>query len=156
MYNELIVVVFNDEADALNAKQALVQFRSSPFLGILNAIVVTRDNSGKIVVHQQWELHANQTIVRKQMPRVLVEAFFGLPEEEGEQKLIRAGVDGKFARKVITALRPNTSLFLSYLYEGSMVDSHQVRKALSQLKGTLYHTTIPPEVEQAILKQTKD
>ncbi len=156
MYSDLIVMIFSDEEDALKAKQALEQFRNSLFLGVLNAIVVTRDKFGKTVVHQQWELTTNQTSVRKQMPRILVEAFFGQPEEEGKQKLIRAGVDETFTRNIVSALSPNSSLFLSYLHQGSMVDRQQVLEALRQFKGTLYHTTIPSEVEQAILEQAKD
>ena len=42
MANDLIVMTFDDEAAALRAKQALEQMRASPFLGILNALVVTR------------------------------------------------------------------------------------------------------------------
>jgi uncharacterized membrane protein len=156
MYSDLIVMIFSDEEDALKAKQALEQFRNSLFLGVLNAIVVTRDKFGKIVVHEQWELTTNQSNLRKQMPRILVEAFFGQPEEEGKQKLIHAGVDETFAGNIVSALSPNSSLLLSYLYQGSKVDRQQVLEALRQLKGTLYHTTIPSEVEQAILEQAKD
>ena len=156
MYSDLIVLIFGDEADALKAKQALEQFRNSPFLGVLNAIVVTRDKSGKIIVHQQWELTANQSSLRKQMPRILVESIFGEPEEERVQKLIRAGMDETFVRNIVSALGPNSSLFLSYLYRGSMVDRQQVLDALRQLKGTRYHTTISSEVERAILEAAKD
>ena len=155
MYSDLIVMIFSNEADALKSKQALEQFRNSLYLGVLNAIVVTKDKFGKIVVHQQWELPSNQTNLKKEMPRILVEAFFGKSKEEGEHQLIHAGVDETFVRNVTSALGPNSSLFLSYLYRGSMVDRQQVLEALRQLKGTLHHTTIPPEVEQVIYEQVK-
>ena len=89
------------------------------------------------------------------MPRILVEALFGQMAEEGQQQLIHAGVDERFVRNVASALAPDSSLFLSYLYRGSMVDRQQVLEVLRQLKGTLHHTTIPPEVEQVIVEQAK-
>ena len=156
MVNDLIVMTFDDEAAALRAKQALEQMRTSPFLGILNALVVTRDKAGKVVVHEQWELPAHLPSASIQVPRVLVEAFFGKPPEEGVKQLINAGLDETFVTSVVSALRPRRSMILSYIPQGSLVDTQQVLDTFSQLKGTLYHTTVPAEVEEAILKLAED
>ena len=155
MVNDLIVMTFDDEAAALRAKQALEQMRTSPFLGILNALVVTRDKAGKVVVHQQWALPAHLPNASKQVPRVLVEAFFGHPPEEGAQKLVDAGLDETFVQRVVTALGPESSMILSYISQGSLVDTQQVLDVLSQFRGTLHHTTVPAEVEEAILNQAE-
>jgi uncharacterized membrane protein len=127
--------------------------RTSPFLGILNALVVTRDKAGKVVVHEQWELRSHLPDASKQMPRLLVEAFFGKPSEEVGQELVSAGLDETFVTNVVSALGPRRSMILSYISQGSLVDTQQVLSTFSQLRGTLYHTTVPAEVEEAILKQ---
>jgi uncharacterized membrane protein len=155
MINDLIVMTFDDEAAALRAKQALEQMRTSPFLGILNALVVTRDKAGKVVVHEQWELPAHLPGASKQVPRLLVEAFFGKPSEEGVRELLAAGLDETFVTSVVSALGPRRSMILSYIPQGSLVDTQQLLDTFSQLKGTLYHTTVPAEVEEAILKQAE-
>jgi uncharacterized membrane protein len=83
---------------------------------------------------------------------LLVEAFFGHPPEEGAQKLVDAGLDETFVHSVVTALGPKSSMILTYISQGSLVDARQVLDALSQFRGTLHHTTVPAEVEEAILK----
>jgi uncharacterized membrane protein len=155
MVNDLIVMTFDDEVAALRAKQALGQMRTSPFLGILNALVVTRDKAGKLVVHEQWELPSHLPDASRQVPRLLVEAFFGKPPEDGVQELVSVGLDETFVGSVVSALGPRRSMILSYISQGSLVDTQQVLDAFSQLRGTLYHTTVPVEVEEAILKQAE-
>ncbi len=155
MQNDLIAMTFGGEAAALKAKEALEQMRFSPFLGLLNAIVVTRDKAGKVVVHQQWELPAHLPNASEQVPRLMVEAFFGHPPEEGVQKLVDAGLDETFVQCIVTALGPKSSIILTYISQGSLVNTRQVLDALIQLKGTLHHTTVPAEVEEAILVQAE-
>ena len=155
MQNDLIVMAFGEEEAALKAKEALEQMRFSPFLGLLNAIVVTRDKAGKVLVHQQWGLRPHVPNASKQVPRLLVEAFYGHPPEKGWQKLVDAGLDETFVHRVVTSLGPESSMFLSYIREGSLVDTRQVLDALSHFRGTVYHTTVPAEVEEAILKQAE-
>jgi uncharacterized membrane protein len=152
MFSDLIVMTFGGEAAGLRAKQALEQMRYSPFLDIVSALVVTRDAAGKVVVHQQWELPDHLSSTSKQMPRLLVEACFDQPGDDGGQELIRAGLDETFVRSVVSALEPRSSMILSYIPHGSLVDVQQVLEALNQLRGTLYHTTVPAKVEEAILK----
>lgn len=153
MHNDLIVMTFGGATAALRAKQALEQMRNSPFLGLLNALVVTRDRAGKVVVHQQWELPSDLPSASRQMPRLLVEAFFSQQPEDGVQKLVCAGLDEVFVQEVVSALGPKSSMILNYIWRGSLVDTQQVLEALRQLQGTLQHTTVPDEVEEAILGQ---
>ena len=153
MHNDLIVMTFGGETAALRARQALEQMRNSPFLGLLNTLVVTRDRAGKVVVHQQWELPSHLPRASRQMPRLLVEAFFGQQPEDGMRKLVDAGLDEMFVREVVSALSPKSSMILNYVWRGSLVDTQQVLDAFRQFKGTLHHTTVPDEVEEAILVQ---
>jgi len=155
MISDLIAMTFDGEAAALRAKQALEQMRLSPFLGIMSALVVSRDAAGKVVVHEQWELPAHLPSTSQQMTRLLVKACFGKPGDDGGQELVRAGLDETFVRNVVSALRPRSSMILSYIPRGSLVDVQQVLGALSQFRGTLYHTTVPAKVEEAILQQVE-
>jgi uncharacterized membrane protein len=152
MISDLIAMTFAGEAAALRAKRALEQMRHSPFLGIMNALVVTRDAAGKVVVHEQWELPAHLPNTSQQMARLLAKACFGKPGDAGGEELVRAGLDETFVRCVVSALEPRSSMILSYIPRGSLVDVEQVLETLSQLRGRLYHTTVPAEVEEAILK----
>ncbi len=153
MVNDLIVMTFGDEAAALRARRALEQLPASPFLGITSTLVVIRDRAGKLVVHEQWELSDHGPSAHKQVPRLLVEALFGQSPEYRGQKLISAGLDEVFVGKVVTALGLGSSLMLSYIWQGSAVDTRQVLDAIGQFKGTIFHTTVPAEVEEALLKE---
>jgi uncharacterized membrane protein len=153
MISDFIAMTFGDETAALRAKRALEQMRHGPFLGMMSALVVTRDAAGKVVVHEQWELPAHLPNTSKQMACLLVEACFGQPGDDGGQELVRAGLDETFLRSVESALVPRSSMILSYIPRGSLVDVQQVLEAFSQLRGTLHHTTVPAEVEEAILQR---
>jgi uncharacterized membrane protein len=155
MISDFIAMTFGGEAAALRAKRALEQMRHSPFLGIVSALVVTRDAAGKVVVHEQWELPTRLPSTSQQMARLLVKACFSKPGDDGGEELVRAGLDETFVRCVVSALEPRSSMILSYIPPGSLVDVEQVLEAFRQLRGTLYHTTVPAEVEEAILKQAE-
>ena len=155
MISDFIAMAFGGEEAALRAKRALEQMRCSPLLGIVSALVVTRDAAGKVVFHEQWELPAHLPSTSQQMARLLVEACFGKPGDDGGQELVHAGLDETFVKRVVSALEPRSSMLLSYVPRGSLVDVEQVLEALSQFRGTLYHTTVPAEVEEAILQQVE-
>jgi uncharacterized membrane protein len=154
MISDFIAMAFGSEAAALRARQTLEQMRRGPFLGMMSALVVTRDAAGKVVVHEQWELPAHRPNTSQQMARLLVKACFGQPRDDRGEELVRAGLDETFVRCVVRALEPRSSMILSYIPRGSLVDVQQVLGALKQLRGTLYHTTVPAEVEEAILKSS--
>jgi uncharacterized membrane protein len=155
MISDFIAMAFGGEAAALGAKRALEQMRHGPFLGMMSALVVTRDAAGKVIVHEQWELPAHLPNTSQQMARMLAEACFGQPGDDGGEELVRAGLDEMFVRSVESALEPRSSMLLSYVPSGSLVDVQQVLDAFNQLRGTLHHTTVPAEVEEAILQQAE-
>lgn len=160
MQSDFIVMAFADETAALKARQALKRVRSSRFLGLQNLIVVTRDAAGRVVVDPQCELPARRPSPSVQVCRTLVEALFGSGLGDGPrpgpgagvQKLVCAGLDETFVREVASALRPSSSLILTCVWQESLVDPRQVLDVLGQLEGTPYHTTVPVEVEKAILR----
>lgn len=153
MDNDLIVMTFDNEEAASKARQALEIMRNRQFLGVPNAVIVTRGRAGKVTVDRQRQLPAEPPGPSSQMPGLLVDTIFGKPPEEGVQKLVDAGLDERFLDKVLSAIGPESSMILNYVRQDSLVDTEQVLDALNQFRGTLHHTTVPAEVEEAILKQ---
>lgn len=153
MKNDLIVLTFENEEGALKARGALEIRRNSQLLGVLNTVMVTRDKTGEVVLHIQRQLPNHPEDPSSQMPELLAEAIFGTPPEKGSQMLIDAGMDDGFLELVSSALGPGSSLVLSYVPQDSLVDTQQLVEFLIQFNGTLHHTTVPEQVEKAILKQ---
>jgi uncharacterized membrane protein len=151
MNNDLIVVTFENEADASKARGALEIMRNSEFLGVSNTVIVLMDMVGKVVVHSQCHL----PVPSSEMSCLLACAIFGKHPEEGRRKLVDAGLDERFVKNVSSALVPESSAIVNYVRHDSLVDTQQVLDALKQFRGTLHHTTVPAEVEEAILNQAR-
>ena len=155
MHNDLIVMTFDSEADALKARGGLEIMRNSQMLGVMDTVMVTRDRAGELIVHQQSALPTQPPSLGIQMPRMLANAFFAEQREERLQPLVDAGLDERFVAEVSSALVPGSSMLLNYVRRDSLVDTQRLLGTLRQFKGTLYHTTVPEEVEEAILKQSE-
>jgi uncharacterized membrane protein len=153
MHNDLIVMTFKNETDASKARGALEIMRNSQMLGVSNAVMVTRDKAGEVSVHHQSESPAHVPSPSSQLAGLLADAIFGKHPEDREKKLVDAGLDKRFLRKVSSALDSTSSAILSYIRRDSLVDTQQLMDALSLFEGTLYLTTVPATVEEAILKQ---
>jgi uncharacterized membrane protein len=153
MNNDLIFMTFDNETDAAKARGTLEIMRSSRFLGVSDAVVIVVDSVGKVVVHPQRELPSRLHDPSSQVPRHLVNAISGKLSEEGMQNLVDAGLDERFVRNVSSALVPTSSAILNYVRYDSLVDTQQVLNVLNQLKGKVHCTTVPEEVERAILTQ---
>jgi uncharacterized membrane protein len=53
MNNDLIVMIFDNQQDALKARGAVEIMRNSPFLGAMNAVPTIKDEAGKVVIQVQ-------------------------------------------------------------------------------------------------------
>ncbi len=155
MLHDLIVMTFDSEVDASKAQGGLEIMRDSQMLGALNAIMVTRDRAGKVIVHQQSAVPAQPPSPGSQVPGILAGAVSAKQPEEGAQQLVDAGLDGRFVTEVSSALGPGSSMLINYVRRDSLVDTQRLLDALGQYRGTLYHTTVPTEVEEVILKQAE-
>jgi uncharacterized membrane protein len=154
MNNDLIVMIFDNQQDALKARGALEIMRNSAFLGAMNAVPATKDGAGKVVIQVQ-QPPLNQTGADSWIPNALMNSIFGESEDE-LQELVDAGLDESFQQMVKTALKPGGSMILIYIRYASLVDTQQVLEAIKQYNGTLYHTTITSQVEEAIMRITNE
>jgi uncharacterized membrane protein len=152
MLNDLIVIAFDNEADAEKVWGALKVIRNRKSLGVLNSVIVTRDRAGKVIVQLQRQLPVDQTDPGSQMPGLLANLLFGTPTDEGPQKLVDAGLDERFVKMMASTLNPDSSMIINYIRQDSLVDTQQVLETLNQFNGTLHHTTVPAEVEETIVE----
>jgi uncharacterized membrane protein len=79
--------------------------------------------------------------------------MFGISREEGQRRLIDAGVDPFFLKEVVEAFQPGSSAYLIYVPRESLIDTQRYLDILEVLPGNLYHTTFRPQTEEALLKQ---
>jgi uncharacterized membrane protein len=153
MFHDLIVMAFDTEADALKARGGLEIMRNSQTLSLLNIIMVTKNRVGKVIVHQQSVLPAQPPSPGSQMPGLVASAIFAQPPEEAVRPLVDSGLDERFVAEVSSALVPGSAMLIDYVRRDSLVDTQRLLDAFKLFKGTLYHTTVPEQVEEAILKQ---
>jgi hypothetical protein len=112
---------------------------------------VTRDRTGRAAVHQSWDLPAYPRDTRRRLPVLFADAIFGGDPEKGIPELVDAGLDEIFLKEVASDLDPGGSALLVYVPLNSIVDTRRLLDALALFDGKLHHTSIPAEVEKAIL-----
>ena len=145
-------MMFDKQVGASTAREELEITHNNLFPGEVNPVLVTRDKEGKVVVHIQRQLPNHPTDPSTQMPDLLVSAIFGNPPEESLKMLVDAGMDERFIKLVRSELEPGTSMIFYYIRQDSLVDTQQVLEALDQFIGKLTHTTVPAQLEAAILE----
>ena len=155
MNNDLIVMTFASEEDALKTREALKLMRGSQFWGLVNTVILSMDSSGKVLIHHQRELPAHQRRPGSQLPDVLADEIFGASPQEGLRRLVEAGLSETFLKEITSELNPNSSALLIYIRPESLVNPQQVLDVLRQFRGTVHHTTVPAEVETALLDQAE-
>ena len=151
MNSDLIIITFPQEDEAFQAQQALEIMRGKQLFGLENTALVTRDRTGQAAVHQRWGLPAYPRNPRRRLPVLFADAIFGGIPEVGMKKQVDAGLDEMFLKEVATALDPDGSALLIYIPPDSIVDTRRLLDALALFDGNLHHTSIPAEVEKAIL-----
>jgi uncharacterized membrane protein len=152
MNNDLIAMTFDTEEGASKTRQALELMRGSQFWGLVKTVIVSRDSSGTVLVHQQ-QIPADEYSPSLLLPEVLADEILGASPEAGLRKLVGAGLSETFLKEITSALIPNSSAILIYIQQGSLVNPQQVLDVLRQFTGTVHHTTVPADVETAILGQ---
>ena len=155
MHSELFVLIFNQDEDTRNVRQALQMMRKSREFGLENAAMVERDGAGKVYIHQYsrypvWEPVSDDTFLI-----LFTEAIFGDTQEDSVRPLIEAGMDKYILENVATTLLPSSSALLMFFPQDSLVDTRRLLDTLSKFKGTLIHTTFPSQIIDSVLELTR-
>ena len=152
MYNDLIVMTFTRAQDALIAMFSLDMMRDRNLLGLGTATLLAVDKSGRFIINQAWELEDYPHSQEGRVPGGLARMLFGDKTGKGKQQLIKVGLDDIFLQNLLDASIPDSSVLFFYIPRESLVDTERLRKTLSRLRGTLYHTTFPNTAEETILQ----
>lgn len=153
MYNDLLVMTFKGMEDALIAWIGLYMLREKTLLGLDTTTMVFIDETGRANITQSWDMAAYPKSVTGRLPGYLAHTLNSDKTGRGQQRLANAGLDARFLQELMEAMTPNSSALLFYTPHDSLVDTQRLRDALSQLRGKLFHTTIPTVVADTIIKQ---
>ena len=153
MVNDLIIMTFMRQEEALLAWMGLDMMRDRHAMGVDKATAVIKDKAGRTIIHQSWELGTCSQNEQSQLLCQLAEIIFGSGTQESQVLLIEAGLDHVFLKNVTTALGPDSSALLFYNQKNSLTDTNHLLDILMQMRGTLHHTTFTTAVTETILNQ---
>jgi uncharacterized membrane protein len=154
-YSNLIIMVFKQRENALQARQALELMRDRLNFGLEHAAEITCDSAGRTALHYHWDLPTYPHGPMSRLPIIFSDAIFGHSAEDRQRRLADAGLDEFFLRIVVQALVPDSSALLIYVSNDSRADMRALLSALALLEGILHHTTIPPSTERLLLNVSR-
>jgi uncharacterized membrane protein len=153
--SDLIVIVFEGSDQAGEAFQSLKSVQNAGQIGIDDAAVIVKDESGKVSVKNTLDTGVKYGALGGGILGLLLASIFfplaGLLVGAGLGALVGKtfgkGVDQDFVKEVTDQLQPgNSALFV-------MVNAQHtggVVAAMQPYKGSLYQTSLPTDVEDAL------
>jgi uncharacterized membrane protein len=157
--SNLIVIGFDNEADAFGMRAALVKLQSQYLIEMEDAVVVTRDAKGKVQLHQALNLAATGavsgafwgTLVGLLFLNPLLGAAVGAGAGAVSGSLTDLGISDKFMKDLGTAFQPGSSA-LFVLVKKSTPD--KVLEALKPYagKGKVLQTSLTKDKEEELKK----
>lgn len=153
----MVAIVFDDESSAFEMRGALVKMQNQFLLDMDDAVVVTRDDKGKIKLHQPVSLTATGAVgggfwgmlVGLLFLNPLLGAAIGAGAGALAGKFREIGLDDRMMGSIRTALHPGSSgLFV-------VVRNVTVDKVLDGLKpfagrGKVFQTSLSKDDERAL------
>jgi len=152
MQNDLIIMTFYNEREAHKVIDSLRDMRKSQILGLDQASIVTKDTTGKALLHQQHALSQRRRSPGDQILRCFAELIFNTFPTEVVQNLVDVGLDETFIHGIAQMMRKNSSALLFYIDHDDIEDKDELLKTLSLFWGNIHQTTISDQVERAILE----
>jgi uncharacterized membrane protein len=157
--SNLIVVGFENQADAFAMRAELVKLQSQYLIEMEDAVVVTRDAKGKVQLHQALNLTASGavsgafwgTLVGLLFLNPLLGAAVGAGTGAISGSLTDLGISDKFMKDLGAAIKPGTSA-LFVLVRKSTPD--KVLEALKPFagKGKVLQTSLTKDKEEELKK----
>jgi len=159
--SNLVVLTFDDTEQAGQAFEALKNAQSGGYLKIDDAAVIVKQASGEVEIKNQLDTGVKRGAVGGSvLGLVLASVFFplaglaiGAIGGALVGKSLGKGVDQKFVKDVTETLKPGSSaLFLI----GSSDDPAVAIGVLRPFQGTIYQTTLPTEMVEALHEALKN
>ena len=157
--SNLIVIGFNNEADAFAMRAALAKMQANYLIEMEDAVVVTRDSKGKVQLHQAMNLTAAGavsgafwgTLIGMLFLNPLLGAAVGAGSGALSGKLADMGISDQFMKDLGATLTPGSSA-LFVLVRKSTPD--KVLEGLKPFvgKGRLLQTSLTKDKEEELRK----
>jgi uncharacterized membrane protein len=151
MPNELLVFTFERSAEARRVYDALRAMRRSALLALEQAVIVTKDRAGKVMLYQEQELPAVAGATERDLLRNLAGLVFGVPSEGIVCTLAQAGLDERFLEQLARDMGNDSSALLFLVPPDNIADVDELSKALTLFTGKMHRTILSPEAEAALL-----
>ena len=153
--SNLVVVTFDNPEEAGQVLHTLRSAQSQDFVHLDDSAVVVKDEEGKIHVKNEMDRGVKIGAVGGGLLGLLLASIFfpvaGLVVGAIAGGLVGAaaniGLDRKFVKEVGEDLGPNTSALFFIVRDGN---PDIAVAALKPYKGTVRHTSFPPEDEQEL------
>jgi uncharacterized membrane protein len=156
----LVAIAFEHETDAGEALKALREIEKLGEMELEDTAVLVKDQGGKLRVDNEISGAVETGAVAGGMLGLVLGFMFpiaGLAAGAAAGALIgragRTGVDGQFVKDLGEALQPGTSALLLMVRRASPAVAVQ---AVKRFKGSVYQTTLPPELEEELRQLLKD
>ncbi len=153
----LVAVVFDDESTAFEMRAALSRMQKQYLLEMEDAVVVTRDESGKVKLHQAVSLTGVGAaggafwgmLIGLLFLNPLLGAAVGAGAGALSGKFKDMGVDDKMMKDIGQSLKPGTSALFVLLRKAT---PDKVLEGLKQFtgKGRVFQTSLNKDDEKAL------
>lgn len=157
--NDLIVFTYADVDKAEDVLKAVVKLNQEHLIQIDDAAIVVKDEDDKVKIHQTLEsaVKGGQVVsggfwgllIGFIFGGPLIGALLGMGLTALFGRQVDIGVDNNFIKDVGDELDPGNSALFLLIRETTM---DKVTDELKQYGGTLYHTSLSKEAEEAFAK----
>jgi len=151
----LVVVTFDNPEEAGKVRETLRSAQRADYLSLDDSAVIVKDEEGKIHVKNELDRGVKIGAIGGGLLGLLIGGIFfplagllmGVLGGGLAGKLADTGVDQKFVKEVSEDLLPGTSA-LFFIVRAASPDV--ALAALKPYKGTVRHTSFPPEAEEEL------
>lgn len=153
--SHLVVVTFDNAEEAGKLRQTLRSAEHADFVSLDDSAVIVKDEEGKIHVKNEMDRGVKIGAVGGGLLGLLLGGIFfplagllvGALAGGLIGKMADSGVDQKFVKEVSEDLQPGTSALFFIVREAN---PDAALAALKPYKGTVRHTSFPPEAEKEL------
>lgn len=158
--SHLVVVSFDNAEEAGKMRDTLRSVQKSDYLSLDDSAVIVKDKEGKIHVKNEMDRGVKIGAVGGGVLGLLLAGIFfpvagvlvGAAVGGLIGKSVDLGIDQKFVKQVADDLEPDTSAIFFIVREAN---PDVAVAALKPYKGTVRHTSFPPEAEEELRRILK-
>jgi uncharacterized membrane protein len=158
--SNIIVITFDNEEEAGKVRETLRKGQKGDYLSLDDSAIVVKDAEGEVHVKNEMDRGVKVGAIGGGFLGLLIGGLFfplaglllGVFGGALVGKLIAPGVDNKFLKDVEADMGPGTSAIFFIVRDAN---PDYAIAALRPYKGTIYHTSLPPEAEKSLRDELK-